>query len=675
MIPEVAPGRLAALCDGQPKLILLPGVAAPEALALPGLALWGLRGGAVPLLHPWGAPADGTGIALPAAPGQVLGIVAPDAATAAPLLGWWREAAPSSVPPLIEAASGAAALPMLAARAIAALAASAGEGVAAQQGLVALRQEHEVLRLAQASLRQAAAHVQPPAVPLLIAAAEPSAAGHAVAATEGRLALGQALGVKLEGLAAIGLHLKEALAGAETVLRVRLYGAESGRIAGAWVLPGRSLAAGWLTLDLPEPIGPLRETAWLEVKAEVGAFDRLALSLGAEPVAPGHAVAVAGAAVGTGAETRALAHGLWTAMPGRRQVQSPYWDGEAIGLPAPPLGAPAELPQQVWQSARIPEGRVDRVAIGAQPARLVASLAPGEHALVVLPAVPLNGLDLLQAELTVVLGDAAWLEAALWLQPEGTTIGAEADLSTTAPGARWSGWHAGVFGDGTCRLALALPPDPPRRAVVALVLRNRGTAPEEVLRVEIARLSGTRAAHPPPTAARRAPSSLRILPGVAAAPVAAPVAAGVRLLERYGAPGGSYRHIDLLMEGVRAGEHAWPRLRCKLAVNGVVPVLEFRQRPDWPVVFEHWPQTPADAAGPYLQLTEAKLAGGYAATLATERDRATLAVVLRLLPAVVATAARDATTDPGEYERWIASARQLAATVHAVDPPPGAAGA
>ena len=212
-------------------------------------------------------------------------------------------------------------------------------------------------------------------------------------------------------------------------------------------------------------------------------------------------------------EPRALACGLWTALPGRRLVQSPYWDGEAIGLPAPPTGAPAELPQQVWQSARMPEGKVERVAIGTQPARLVASLAPGEHALVVLPAVPLNGLDLLQAELAVALGDAAWLEAALWLQPEGTTIGREAELSTAAPGARWSGWHPGVFGDGTCRLALALPPDPPRRAVVALVLRNRGTAPEAVLRVEIARLFGTRAVQPPPEAARRAPAPLRILPG------------------------------------------------------------------------------------------------------------------------------------------------------------------
>ncbi|MBK1662318.1 hypothetical protein, partial [Paracraurococcus ruber] len=151
------------------------------------------------------------------------------------------------------------------------------------------------------------------------------------------------------------------------------------------------------------------------------------------------------------------------------------------------------------------------------------------------------------------------------------------------------------------------------------------------------------------------------LPG--AAPAGAPMVAAARLLERYAGAGGSYRHLDLLLEGVRAADHAWPRLRCKLAVNGTRPVLEFRQRPDWPVIFEHWPQTPADAAGPYLHLTEDLLVGGFAATLATDRDRATLATVLRLLPAVVAATARDATTDPDDYEGWIAAARRLAATL------------
>ena len=245
MIARGLPGPARRALRRPAKLILLPGVAAPEALALPGLALWALAA-ARSLLHPLGAPAGGPGIPLPAAPGQVLGIVAPDAAAAAPLLGWWREAAPAAVPPVIEAASGAAALPALAARAIAALAASAEEGMAAQQGLVALRQEHEALRLCP-GLAAPGRRPSP--------AARGAAAGRLGRALrrramrsrrqDGRLALGQALGVKLEGLAAIALHLKEALAGAEAVLRVRLYGAESGRIAGAWVLPGRSLAAGW----------------------------------------------------------------------------------------------------------------------------------------------------------------------------------------------------------------------------------------------------------------------------------------------------------------------------------------------------------------------------------------------------------------------------------------------
>ncbi|WP_431267559.1 hypothetical protein [Dankookia sp. P2] len=62
MTPMVAPGQLAALCDGRPKLILLPGVAAPEALALPGLAQWALA--ADGLLHPPGAPAGDPGIPL-----------------------------------------------------------------------------------------------------------------------------------------------------------------------------------------------------------------------------------------------------------------------------------------------------------------------------------------------------------------------------------------------------------------------------------------------------------------------------------------------------------------------------------------------------------------------------------------------------------------------------------
>ncbi|NOG73409.1 DUF6212 domain-containing protein [Roseicella sp. DB1501] len=658
--PMVARGRLAALFDGGPKLILLPGVAAPEVLALPGLTLWEARlQGGLPWLQPWGAEeAAAEGLPLPAAPGGVLALVTPAPEAAAALRDWWERAAPQAVPPLLLAADGAAALPGLAAHAVAALAASAQAAAAARQALVALRGEHEALRLAQARLRQASAQLQPPAPPVLVAATMPAESGEAVAAAEGQLALGQSLGVKLEGLAAIALHLRQAALGPAGLLRLRLLGAESGRILGAWRVPGEALAEGWLTLDLPEPVGPLRETAWLEVRAALGPGDRLALSLAGEPAGPGGAVAVAGGPP----QERALALALWTALPGRRLVQAAWWDDEAIRLPAPPAGAPVELPQQIWQAARLAEGRVERVAIGREAARLVASLGPGERALVVLPGVPLHGLDLLRAELVVALGDAAWLDAALWLQPAGREITAVADLSTTAPGAGWSGWHAGQSGEAECRPVLTLPPETSRQAVVALVLRNRNTAPEAVLQVEIARLAGIRRVQPPPGAIPETIRQAAPPRPVSQAPEA-PAAARVRLMECYRSEGGGYRHLDLLLEAVQAGAQSWPRLRCKLALNGKQPLLEFRQRPDWPVVFERWPaSTPVDAAGPYLHLPETRLTGGFARELATERDRAALLAVLRLLPAAVATAARDATTDPEEYERWIGAARQLAAT-------------
>ena len=375
------------------------------------------------------------------------------------------------------------------------------------------------------------------------------------------------------------------------MLRVRLYGAESGRIAGAWVLPGRSLTAGWLTLDLPEPVGPIRETAWLEVKADLGAFDRLALSLAAEPVRRqrrgdrrrrGGAAGAGLRAVDRAARAAAGA----VALLGRRGDR--------------PSGAadrrPAELPQQVWQSARMPEGKVERVAIGTQPARLVASLAPGEHALAVLPAVPLNGLDLLQAELAVALGDAAWLEAALWLQPEGTTIGLEAELSTTAPGARWSGWYPGC--SATAPAGLRSPCRPTAAAaVVALVLRKPRRAPEGVLRVEIARLFGTRAAQPPPKAGPPRPGAAA---HPAWCPAAAPVAAAVRLLERYLA---ARRQLP----AYRPADGGRPRRRARLAAaalqaggNGVVPSFCSASGRTGRCLFKTWPSGPSDAGGPYL---------------------------------------------------------------------------
>src|SRR3954471_4913277 len=43
------------------------------------------------------------------------------------------------------------------------------------------------------------------------------------------------------------------------------------------------------------------------------------------------------------------------------------------------------------------------------------------------------------------------LEAALWLQPAGAAFRSEAELSLTAPDARWSGWRRSAPGGGPLR--------------------------------------------------------------------------------------------------------------------------------------------------------------------------------------------------------------------------------
>jgi hypothetical protein len=134
----------------------------------------------------------------------------------------------------------------------------------------------------------------------------------------------------------------------------------------------------------------------------------------------------------------------------------------------------------------------------------------------------------------------------------------------------------------------------------------------------------------------------------------------VRLQEYYAMPGGGYRHLDILVEGLALGALRWPRLRFKFAVNGGAPQIEVRARPDWPLLFERWPGTEADAHGPFFVLTEADREGRAAERLHGARDRRLLDALLRLLPTLVATAARAATTDPAEYADWVAMARRFA---------------
>ena len=653
--------------SGVPILVAMAAVERATDLALPGLALWIATagdGGDARLHRPGDDPAVAS-LPLSAPPAGLLAVVAPDAGLALPLLD------ALGGPPLIEAGDAAAALPALARIAVAALGAERAGTGDLHAAVATLRREAEDTRVAMLAALQGDGHRIPPPPPVLALETLPSPAGHTAILDVGHHGLGQGLGTSLEGIAAMALHVAAAPP-AGTQVRVRLYGAESGRVHGSWVVPGSALPPGWIVLDLPTPIGPVRETACLDLRADTpsaGEEGRLALSL-EDRAAPRDRAVVQGGVPGE----RALALRVWTAPFGRRFTVAPHWDWEEIEAsladspvaapPAVPVGVKVQLPAQIWAAAQLPAGRTERVALGAEAPRLVASLGGGERCLLVLPAVPVSGLDLLQAEVSTALGDAGLLEAALWLQPAGSGIANEADLSLSSLGARWSGWRRSGPGGAPLRLSLVLPPATVPILTAVLVLRNLGATPEDLLRVEWSELTGARLREPLAMADETAAGPFHRTRPVAASmprlpPGEIPKVAQIRLQEHYETEDGGYRHLDILIIGLQAAGFTWPRLRFKLATSGDDPVLEFRSRPDWPPMFEAWPGRQMDEHGALLLLSLPDIGRGFLGRLRSERDRWMMLALIRLMPTAVATAAREVVSDPEEYRFWVDLARRV----------------
>ena len=205
-------------------------------------------------------------------------------------------------------------------------------------------------------------HRIPPPPPVLALDALPSPAGHAATLRRGGESLGQVLGTSLEGIAALALHLAEA-APADTRLRVRLYGAESGRVHGSWAVPGGALAAG---LAPPRPADADRagardapaSTCAPTCPRPTAAGVVLALE---DRQAPPDRAAMQGGAPGE----RALALRLWTAPFGRRFTVAPHWDWEEIELS---LSSPGAAPPGVSLPLVVCAGGVWGGRAGAGPA-------------------------------------------------------------------------------------------------------------------------------------------------------------------------------------------------------------------------------------------------------------------------------------------------------------------
>jgi hypothetical protein len=427
-------------------VVVAEGVMNPDILASPALDVWiaSVRG-PVTLLHPHGtrAPNADDAVVLPAPPMGALALVASERLRIAPLSRWWAEKAGLPPPPFLLAATGPAALPALLGLMAGTLAETHAREAALGRALTVTRLELEETRESLADSARLLAH-RPSLPPRLVLSGE---AGEA--APTGR-PLRQMLGVSLAGLAAIAIHLASVPPG-PGALRLRLLGGESDGVAGSWLVPFASLAPGWLTLDLPTPIGALRETAVLELVPEGNGAPIPSLDARWAGAGEGHPLALR----------------AWAGAPGSRYLAPAFWDPEELGLTLPAAGVPHALPAGSWRMARSLEGDVRMAALGDEELRPVLRAAAGARAVLLLPHLHAPGLDHVRIAFTATGGRGA--SVAAWVHPLGAELPDAASLGWLAGPADWAGWRD-LPQEGT-ELVLALSGALGGRAQLAIGLR------------------------------------------------------------------------------------------------------------------------------------------------------------------------------------------------------------
>ncbi|SHI89920.1 hypothetical protein SAMN02745194_01311 [Roseomonas rosea] len=413
------PSHLPRLAAGQPMVMVAEGVMDPSPLAAPALEVWMVsnRSGAS-LLHPHGtrAPDPEAAVPLPTPPMGTLALVASERLRIAPLTRWWTEASGLPAPPFLLAPTGQAAMPGLIALLADSLAAAARRESEALQAVTAARQEMEETREAMADTVRLLAH-RPPAAPRLVLSGEEGEAAPITGAARHKLGTG------LAGLAAIAVHLAGPATG-HGLLRLRLLAAESDRVVGSWAIPAAELAPGWLTLDLPTPLGPLHETAVLEVIPEgdgLPALSREARWAGTEGEHP-------------------LALRAWAGAPGSRYLAPAHWMPEEVGLALPPTDIPLSLPAASWEAALPLEGQAEMIALGEEMPRPLLRAAAKGRAILLLPHIHAAGLDRVRIAFSAARGTGA--SVAAWVHAVDAAPSDAATLDRLGTGGAMTGWRA-----------------------------------------------------------------------------------------------------------------------------------------------------------------------------------------------------------------------------------------
>jgi hypothetical protein len=567
----------------------------------------------------------------------------------ADFVAWWSQASGQSAPQLIALAAKAkpdALYQQLAKLFLAETRTRVRSEIAARDSLARLRAEYEEVRECFSLIDR---HLSGRSVGTLNLVSEHETGDTTLDLPAPGTMVIQPLSVPADRLAALAVHVVQSSAAARGSLRVRLVAPETQRILASWLVPFEEIKPGWLRLEMPVPLPPLRQSVQLELGFEVEQGPAPALSLNDSGW---HADL--SASDNTGQSLNAIvAHKAWTAEPGAWYVYPAYWDWRDAARRFSADGLLYRIGDERWRGLT-PLDLGGQEVVNAAMRRFLTCPLDGQAAGLRWPGVALPFGDFLNVSARVVDVMSPPIEIGLAVVPAGYDLDSVETLETMPQPVVFSGWKSfDPLEDAV--IGVGLPTGGDRLYDVLLVSRAAG--PGDSSRGWVEWLSASvseigrgavlhRAVPPPPTLVSLVPEAT--LPEIC-------LFGKVELMQNYAQPDG-YRHLAIRLERLSFGAHIRDRVEFKFARAYGMPGIEFRAA-DGEAPFESWPPDTSDGQGPLFRFAawgqgdELKLQAARVARL-TPLDRRFLDALIKTLPTVIAMLRRQADPADPAWAEW-----------------------
>jgi Family of unknown function (DUF6212) len=622
----MAPDEMARSYSGAPLLLVSTKLRAETKRSM---ADWGLpilhadvrAGGETYLFRSERGNAQQEAREIPQLPADILAIVAPQT-DAAHLCRLWDGTA---APPVFVADTFEGAIGRLFEHLSADIERAAVRAAELQRALITTRLEYEDTRVTMNAMTRTLSHQL--AVPLrLVAAATPSADGASIALAKSRPHR-RTIAVVAEGVTSIALHIADVPQAGAAALEVALLGAESSRVLAEWNVPGDALRPGWTVLDLPLPIGPIRETLQLQLSSRGEADAPLRLSLSDELADDEGHVAIK----------------IWVSAPGGRFTQAEHWVWNRVGQALFPPGTALSLPSGKLDDAKA-RGDI-AVARAAGGRTVLTGTIRGGRADVEVADVSLRGIGAIRVELGLGSGD---------LQDTRFQLVVRAGERALA-----SGWRTFRASESVTTIGVSLPQGFADTADIHLAIADAHRQGAEFASFELRRLDllvGERTEAEPGLEA--IPQDLAPPQGGTARPNG-PSFAGLKLHGHEATD--AFELFDISVLGLESGGRPGPVVKFKFSLANELLSMEFRRGVGRPEIFSQWPGNQQDRFGDLFRISQVPGGVHIGGAVTTDADRRLLLDVLDLLSTIVATGVQTVPVEPEKLRVWVGAARRLAA--------------